>query len=1011
MPSVQCHLCSFCCMATVRRAAGLFSFLFAAAVLLFSFNAYAIPGTVSVKEKSLDFVPEQSVEHVAVTEDYTWPWEVAGRTDWKLIERDAPSFGFSAKYHWFRMRIRNDSPDFSHIVASVDSAALDCVNFFVVDTRNNSLLLASYMGSSLQNESGISGRDFMMPLYLTDGQMVDLYIQVRSRSPLWVPISLRTGDEYSSEETLRKLVVGFISGGALLIFFYCIFMSLLVREKQFIFYGIFVLSILTMFIVTNGYTFAMSPLIEATSFGKAYCFLRMIMFSAMYFAGSFLFAQPFGRRLTAICRWYSIVPFILAFLFLMLPLRFDYYSSIIFLAVSLPFTMLAVNVSWQRQMFVHKLFSVFVILETAICLFFLLRISGMVHLNYTETLFNLNLVFLMSIVSVALVSKTYYEKKSRIQAAKRTEEDRARLKGMFQNSDEGMFVTSFDGRLLNANPAFYTILGFRDRRHFNEKTGGLVNSLYVDQRLRDSLIATLLSSPGEVKRQLEVYKSDGTRSFMLVTLRLRTQQTQNGKSMQVCDGVVYDVSPQRETESKIKHVSSHDPLTGAHNRVFFTRRVSEILSDYVHHSSDQAQSWICFIDLDHFKIINSAGGFETGDRFLVLIAKLLLEGGIAHDRFGRLGGDEFGVIVSGVYLDDIVAMAEHWRQLIAGATVESSGNSYTLSASIGLCPFDAVLNSGDDRKASLLLSISESACAMAKRLGRNRVFCYTALSSELRDYQDSVYMVSRVYEAINHHSFALVRQQIYRLGEKNDRVRFEVFVRMLDHSNHPVNAGRFLSTAVEFGLMVQIDGFVIDMLLDYCESHPERFENVDCIFINLSQNSILSQHMLLKLKTRLKYTSFPLSKLCFEIDNNIIQRRFDDAKEFFRMLRSFGCRLVIDHFDGNFSTFMLNGSDGIRFDFAKINLMMLLSLYSSANSMSSLVKVDVDTVRSDGVEVIGIHADTDESVRLSRILNLRSVEGSTLSPVEPLDAPFRLLDLSGDRQAARDYQSEAGFTE
>ena len=64
-----------------------------------------------------------------------------------------------------------------------------------------------------------------------------------------------------------------------------------------------------------------------------------------------------------------------------------------------------------------------------------------------------------------------------------------------------------------------------------------------------------------------------------------------------------------------------------------------------------------------------------------------------------------------------------------------------------------------------------------------------------------------------------------------------------------------------------------------------------------------------------------------------------------------------------------------------------------------------------GVEVIGIHADTDESVRLSRILNLRSVEGSTLSPVEPLDAPFRLLDLSGSSQAERDYRSEANFTE
>ena len=132
---------------------------------------------------------------------------------------------------------------------------------------------------------------------------------------------------------------------------------------------------------------------------------------------------------------------------------FSYYGSIIFLAVSLPLTMLVVNISWQRQQFVHKLFSLFVILETAICLFFLLRMSGLVHLNYTDNLFDLNLVFLMSIVSVGLVSKTYYDKKSRIQATKRTEADRARLKGMFQNSDEGMFVTSFDGRLLNANPA------------------------------------------------------------------------------------------------------------------------------------------------------------------------------------------------------------------------------------------------------------------------------------------------------------------------------------------------------------------------------------------------------------------------------------------------------------------------------------------------------------------------------------------------------------------------------
>lgn len=163
------------------------------------------------------------------------------------------------------------------------------------------------MGSGMQNDSGISGWDFMLPLYLTDGQMIDLYIQVQSRYPIWVPVSLRTGDEYSSEETILKLVVGFISGGILLIFFYFLFMSLLVREKQFFFYGIFMMSILLMFLAAYGYTFALSPLIKATSFGNVYCLLRMIMFAAMYFAGSFLFVQPFGKRIVAICRWYAAV--------------------------------------------------------------------------------------------------------------------------------------------------------------------------------------------------------------------------------------------------------------------------------------------------------------------------------------------------------------------------------------------------------------------------------------------------------------------------------------------------------------------------------------------------------------------------------------------------------------------------------------------------------------------------------------------------------------------------------
>ncbi|WP_417547895.1 GGDEF domain-containing protein [Marinobacter segnicrescens] len=175
---------------------------------------------------------------------------------------------------------------------------------------------------------------------------------------------------------------------------------------------------------------------------------------------------------------------------------------------------------------------------------------------------------------------------------------------------------------------------------------------------------------------------------------------------------VYEVSRER-SETQLLHMAQTDFLTGLPNRsrikMFFEREKSRAVRE------GQPLS-LLVIDLDHFKQVNDHHGHEAGDRALIFFADLLRRRLRTTDLAGRLGGEEFGVILVNTATVTASQVAEELRQALATANIEHSGEAIPLSLSVGVAELGV-----DGETLQDLLAVGDSRLYQAKEQGRNRV--------------------------------------------------------------------------------------------------------------------------------------------------------------------------------------------------------------------------------------------------------------------------------------------------
>jgi diguanylate cyclase (GGDEF)-like protein/PAS domain S-box-containing protein len=296
--------------------------------------------------------------------------------------------------------------------------------------------------------------------------------------------------------------------------------------------------------------------------------------------------------------------------------------------------------------------------------------------------------------------------------AVRQSEERFRL--LAENIDQVFWLTDpHKKQVLYVSPAYETIWG-RNREGLYANPAQWIRAVHREDRQR--ILDKVLSRQAEQDHDEEfrVVRPDGTERY--IHSRSFPIRDQSGAVYRIA-GIVQDVTVRMEQDHRIRYLAYYDALTDLPNRVLVANRLEQAILQ----ARRNAQMLVVFyVDLDDFKIVNDTLGHQAGDTLLQQVGLRLRQALRTEDTVGRLGGDEFLILMRGLSSDaDSAHVAEKTLTSLSHA-FHVAGQEVTVSASIGISVFPR-----DAEDAEMLVKYADAALRVAKAQGRNTFHFFT----------------------------------------------------------------------------------------------------------------------------------------------------------------------------------------------------------------------------------------------------------------------------------------------
>jgi len=353
-------------------------------------------------------------------------------------------------------------------------------------------------------------------------------------------------------------------------------------------------------------------------------------------------------------------------------------------------------------------------------------------------------------------------------------------------------------------------------------------------------------------------------------------------------GVGRDVTESRRAEERIKHLATHDSLTGLPNRASFSDRLNALIM----HSDTDARFAVLFIDLDHFKLINDTLGHEVGDALLQLTATRLNEAVRPGDVVARLGGDEFVVLCQdAAELEEIDAVASKIVQALTQPALLLDQQA-RVSASVGIALFPT-----DGESERELMRSADTAMYTAKQDGKNN---YRFYSGRLRSASLERRMLeNELRRAIGRGEFLL--QYLARFDLKSRLITGAEALLRWQHPDLGIIApSKFIPLAEETGLIVPIGSWVLKQV---CAQHMawqrEGLPGLR-ISVNLTSRQFQDEQLLATVLAALEDSGMEAGMLELELSEATLMQNTQRSAATLTDLKRIGVRLAIDNFGASY---------------------------------------------------------------------------------------------------------------
>ncbi|WP_232484217.1 putative bifunctional diguanylate cyclase/phosphodiesterase [Burkholderia ubonensis] len=430
------------------------------------------------------------------------------------------------------------------------------------------------------------------------------------------------------------------------------------------------------------------------------------------------------------------------------------------------------------------------------------------------------------------------------------------------------------------------------------------------------------------------------------------------------------VTRQAEAEARIHELAHHDSLTGLPNRATFLAEFDACLR-----RSDKVIA-LLFIDLDGFKLINDARGHSAGDEVLRQVAERLRgqcpEPGM---MLGRIGGDEFAVLMRDTDADGAMGAAARLVDTLVAPYAPSPDRQFRIGASIG-----CVLAPHHGNDAGVLLSRADMALYAAKKAGKGT---YRMFSPDMEtSAQERIALESKLRLALDESQGLYVfYQPIVDVRTRRITTR-EALLRW----HHPragwISPARFIPVAERGGLIDRLGRFVLDQACRQAARWPDGAR----VAVNVSAGQLGHGTIGPAVAAALAGAGLTPDRLEIEVTETALLHDEGKAVADLRALRAMGVRVALDDFGTGFSS--LAHLRAFPFDKIKIDGSFVRDAVTRPDCAAVVCAV-ADLGKRLGVTTVAEGVETEEQLACITEAGCREVQGFLLGRPEPgeRDAP------------------------
>ncbi|TLY71359.1 MAG: EAL domain-containing protein [Gammaproteobacteria bacterium] len=450
---------------------------------------------------------------------------------------------------------------------------------------------------------------------------------------------------------------------------------------------------------------------------------------------------------------------------------------------------------------------------------------------------------------------------------------------------------------------------------------------------------------------------------------------------------------------QLRHLASHDALTGLPNRLLLDDRIAQAIIQAQRHSHEFA---VLVVDLDRFKLINDSLGHRAGDELLREVAQRLSHAVRAVDTTARLGGDEFVILLGGpVTQAEAVEIGKRAIQQMEPA-MRLHGIDVHVSPSIGVAFFPR-----DGATVDALIARADAAMYSAKERGRNNVQCYAEGMSAVT--QERVKLESDLHEALRSGQFELHYQP--KVDTSSGRVNSaEALIRWRHPQRGLVPPNDFIAIADECGLLDDIGEWVLFEACRQAKAWQSEGLRPLRIAVNLAPSQFRLVNLVDQIRRALDAAALEPRFLEVELTESAVM---SDAEESIRILEAIsrmGVLVSVDDFGTGYSSM----SYLRRFPIDKLKIdRCFVEEMTRRPEDASIVAAIISLAHSLHLKVIAEGVETSEQLALLAQLGCDQYQGFHFSPAllpERFAALVRQEPALSEDEAARTHSKLAALS-